>query len=192
MRREEETKCFTQTIVAANTSVNNTWTYQSALAGLTTGSGNTNRIGSKVSLVAIEFFIMLEPSTANMADHGSSCRLVIYHNKAAGAALPNSNELWDNNQIVTGRFVSYKDKYSILEDITHQMVLTSRDTGGKWASGPHLTKMLRVTPHTRVEYGGNVGTISDLPIDDFGIGFVADGANCCTLNVISKVWYKDS
>jgi len=192
MRREEETKCFTQTVVAANTSVTNTWVFNSAIAGLVTGAGNTNRVGSKVTLVALEFFIMLAPATANVPDNGSACRLVIYHNKAAGYAVPSAAEVWDNNQIVTGRNVSFVHKYSILEDITHQMVLTARDNTGKYASGPQLTKCLRVTPRTAVEFGGNVGSISDLFAHDFGVGFVSDDVNCCTLNVITKVWFKDA
>lgn len=192
MRRAEETKCFTQTVVAAGTNVNTAWQYASILAGLIQGVGTNARVGSKISIVALEFFVAVTPLTANMDDNGSACRLVIYHNKAAGGLNPVTAELWDNNALVTGRYVNYASKYSILEDVTHQMVLLSRDAGGKWASGPQLNKLLRVTPRTTVEYGGNVGTISDLPQDDFGIAYISDGVNCCTLNVVGKVWFKDS
>lgn len=192
MRRAEETKCFTQTVVAASTNVTTSWQYASLTAGLTQGVGTNARVGSKISIVALEFFISITPITANMDDNGSACRVVLYHNKACGGQLPSSNELWDNNALVTGRFVNYVAKYSILEDITHQMVLTNRDSAGKWSSGPQLNKLLRVTPRTVVEYGGNVGTISDLPVDDFGIAFIADGTNCCQFNVVGKIWFKDA
>lgn len=191
MRSAEETKCFSQTLESSAT-VTSSWAYASALAGLTQGTTAATRVGAKISLVAIEFFIQIVPATANVPDNGSACRFVVYHNKACGAALPSTNELWDNNALVTGRFVNYVSKYSILEDITHQMVLYSRDTSGKYSSGPQLSKMIRVTPRTTVEFGGNAGTISDLPKDDFGIAFISDDTNCCTISVYSKVWFKDA
>lgn len=190
MRKGSETKCFSQTL-ATNVTVTNGWAWYSALAGLTQGTGTTARVGSKITLVAVEFFIQIVPSTANVPDNGSACRFVVYHNKACGAALPATAEVWDNNALITGRFVNYAKKYSILEDITHQMVVYSRDSTGKYSSGPQLAKMLRVSPRTTVEYGGNGGTISDLPIDDIGFGVCADDVNCCTISVYSKVWYKD-
>lgn len=192
IRRSEETKCFTQTVVAAATNVSTSWQYNSIMAGLVQGVGTNARVGSKISIVALEFFIAITPSTANMDDNGTACRVVLYHNKACGGQNPSTSELWDNNDITTGRYVNYQGKYSILEDITHQMVIFSRDSSGKYSSGPQLNKLLRVTPRTTVEYGGNVGTISDLPKDDFGIGFIADGTNCCTMKCVGKVWFKDS
>lgn len=191
VRRAEETKCFSQLLVTAG-NVSTSWQYFSALAGLTQGTGTFQRVGSKISIMAIEMFIQIVPSSTNVPANGASCRFAIYHNKAAGGALPATNELWDSNGLVTGRFVNYARKYSILEDITHQMVITARDSTGTYAVGPKLVKMLRVTPRTTVEFGLNGGTISDLPLDDFGMATIADGANCCQITVYSKVWFKDA
>lgn len=72
------------------------------------------------------------------------------------------------------------------------MILYSRDTSGKYSSGPQFFKAVRVTPKSFVQYGGNAGTISDLPQLDFGIALCADDVNCCTATVFSKVWFKDA
>ena len=192
VRRSAETKCFSQTLIVAGTNVSTSWGYYSALAGLTQGTSAFTRVGAKIQIVALEFFVQLAPTTANVTDNGASCRMCIYHNKAAGGQLPVTNELWDNNAVVTGRAVGYVTKYSILEDFMHQMVVYSRDGTGNYSSGPQLSKMLRVTPHTVVQYGLNGGTISDLPKDDFGFALIADGVNCCNINVYSKVWFKDA
>ena len=56
----------------------------------------------------------------------------------------------------------------LLDDITHQMVITSYNSssGVAFSAGPALFKIIRVTPRTVVQFGGNAGTISDLPLDD--------------------------
>lgn len=122
------------------------------------------------------------------------CRMVMYHNKACGGATPPTAELFDSNNFFSGRNVNYAKKYALLEDITHQMVITSYSTvsGAAFSAGPAFFKVIRLTPHTTVQYGGNAGTISDLPLDDFGIAYCSDDVNCCTVTVVSKLWYKDA
>lgn len=193
VRRAEETKCFSQTLNAGSAiTVSTSWQYFSATAGLTQGTSTVTRVGAKISLVAIEYFVQIVPSTANVPDNGSMCRLVCYKNKTANGSLPATAELWDNNALITGRNINYASKYTIMEDITHQMVLYSRDTSGKYSSGPQFFKCIRLTPKSVVQYGGNAGTISDLPELDFGIGVVSDDTNCCSCTVLAKIWYKDA
>ena len=38
----------------------------------------------------------------------------------------------------------------------------------------------------------NAGTISDLPLDDFGVAHCSDDVTCCLVTVVAKVWFKDA
>ena len=169
VRRNEETKCFTQTLLNG-TSSTNSWEFKSALAGLTQGTSTTTRVGARIALVAIEYFVKIAPAVASVGGEGSMCRMVFYHNKAAAGAVPDVAQIFDTNNFYSGRNVNYATKFSLLDDITHQMVITSYNSssGVAFSAGPALFKIIRVTPRTVVQFGGNAGTISDLPLDDFG------------------------
>ena len=124
VRRNEETKCFTQTLLNG-TSSTNSWEFKSALAGLTQGTSTTTRVGARIALVAIEYFVKIAPAVASVGGEGSMCRMVFYHNKAAAGAVPDVAQIFDTNNFYSGRNVNYATKFSLLDDITHQMVITS-------------------------------------------------------------------
>lgn len=179
-------------MIVNNLAGTTSWAYASATAGLTQGTATNTRVGSRISIVAIEYFVKIAPQTATIGGEGSMCRVIFYHNKAAAGALPPTAELWDTNNFYSGRNVNYARKYSIMEDITHQMVVTTWNVSVPATAGPAFFRIIRLTPKTTVEYGGNAGTISDLPMHDFGVGYAADDTNCCLVNIASKVWFKDA
>ena len=113
--------------------------------------------------------LKIAPAVASVGGEGSMCRMVFYHNKAAAGAVPDVAQIFDTNNFYSGRNVNYATKFSLLDDITHQMVITSYNSssGVAFSAGPALFKIIRVTPRTVVQFGGNAGTISDLPLDDF-------------------------
>lgn len=170
-----------------------TWTFFSFLAGLQQGTSPATRVGNQIKIVAVEAFVNIFPQVANMGGGGDVCRVVIYHNKAAGGLVAQSAAVWDTNVLTTGRNVNFKDQYSILADFTHSMTVTA-DNGGTGAAlwaGPRFFKCVRVPMKHAAKFNGNSGTTSDLSEDDIGVGFVSSGANCCNIVVTSKVWFKD-
>lgn len=188
--KRTETKCFSAQIVSA-TNGTSSWQYASALAGLVQGTAANNRLGASIQLVAVEFFISVTPIVAATGTNGSTCRLAVYHDKAANGTGPVTAELWDVNSLITGRNVNFAKKYSILEDITHNMVITSSNAGTAVSVGPPMFRALHIPIRTVIPYGANGGTISDLTVHDVGIGFVTDDTNCCLVNIYSKAWFKD-
>ena len=144
VRRNEETKCFTQTLLNG-TSSTNSWEFKSALAGLTQGTSTTTRVGARIALVAIEYFVKIAPAVASVGGEGSMCRMVFYHNKAAAGAVPDVAQIFDTNNFYSGRNVNYATKFSLLDDITHQMVITSYNpsSGVAFSAGPALFKIIR-------------------------------------------------
>ena len=74
------------------------------------------------------------------------------------------------------------------------MVITSYNSssGVAFSTGSRAVQIIRVTPRTVVQFGGNAGTISDLPLDDFGVAHCSDDVTCCLVTVVAKVWFKDA
>ena len=73
VRRNEETKCFTQTLLNG-TSSTNSWEFKSALAGLTQGTSTTTELVLELLLCAIEYFVKIAPAVASVGGEGSMCR----------------------------------------------------------------------------------------------------------------------
>ena len=67
------------------------------------------------------------------------CRMVFYHNKAAAGAVPDVAQVFDSNNFYSGRNVNYATKFNFLDDITHQMVITSYNS----SSGVAFTQVPR-------------------------------------------------
>ena len=95
-----------------------------------------------IALVAIEYFVKIAPAVASVGGEGSMCRMVFYHNKAAAGAVPDVAQIFDTNNFYSGRNVNYATKFSLLDDITHQMVITSYNSssGVAFSAGPALFK----------------------------------------------------
>ena len=103
--------------------------------------------------MAIEYFVKIAPAVASVGGEGSMCRMVFYHNKAAAGAVPDVAQIFDTNNFYSGRNVNYATKFSLLDDITHQMVITSYNPAVELHSaGPALFKIIRVTPRTVVQF----------------------------------------
>ena len=100
--KKRETKCFTQTLLNG-TSSTNSWEFKSALAGLTQGTSTTTRVGARIALVAIEYFVKIAPAVASVGGEGSMCRMVFYHNKAAAGAVPDVAQIFDTNNFLFGQ-----------------------------------------------------------------------------------------
>ena len=89
--------------------------------------------------MAIEYFVKIAPAVASVGGEGSMCRMVFYHNKAAAGAVPDVAQIFDTNNFYSGRNVNYATKFSLLDDITHQMVITSYNS----SSGVAFTQVPR-------------------------------------------------
>ena len=60
-------------------------------------------------------------------------------------AVPDVAQIFDTNNFYSGRNVNYATKFSLLDDITHQMVITSYNSssGVAFSAGPALFKIIR-------------------------------------------------
>lgn len=177
--------------LGASSSFNGTWSFTSIMAGLTQGTGVTNRVGNKIQIIAIEVLMNIIPLSVGV--NGNFCRFVVFKYKDPNGSLPSMTTgplLFDANTVQSGRNVSFKDCYTVLGDMEHQMVITSQ--GGTTSYGPKLFKKYRFPINASFAYNGNAGTISDCIEADYNIGVCSDNAGCCGLEQLYvKVWFKD-
>lgn len=200
--RNAEIKCLTQTFNALGNwspnlgtgpSINATWSFASVMAGLTQGTGVTNRVGNQIHVLNIELVCELIPNQAAPAlVGGSCCRLVLFKYKDPNGSLPNMTgtgpQIFDQNVVMTGRNITNIKSFTVLEDFTHNMVVTSTIP----SAGPRFTKIIRVPCNFKFNYSGNAGTISDCIAQDVVMGICSDSANCCWITTLTaKVWFKD-
>lgn len=200
--RNAELKCLTQTFNAvgnwspnlgAGVSVNSTWSFASVMAGMVQGTGVTNRIGNQVHVVSIELVCRLIPNQAAAAlVGGTTCRLVLFKYKDPNGSLPNMTgtgpQIFDQNVVMTGRNITNIKSFALLEDFTHNMVLTTSDP----AAGPQFSRIIRIPCNFKFNFSGNAGTISDCINNDVVMGICSDASGCCIVSTMTaKVWFKD-
>ena len=179
--------------LGAAASINATWSFASVMAGMTQGTGVTNRIGNQVHVVAIELVCRLIPNqSAATIVAGTVCRLVLFKYKDPNGSLPNMTgtgpQIFDQNVVMTGRNIANIKSFTLLEDFTHNMIQTSTTP----SAGPMFTKIIRVPCNFKFNYSGNAGTISDCVNNDVVMGVCADNNGCCIISTLTaKVWFKD-
>lgn len=190
-----EKKYFESTLTY-NGATANTWDgmWQSALAGISQGTGATNRIGNKIYVHSIRFNVFMKPAApAAGGVPNPMCRCVIYHNKEAVGNLPASTpSVFAANLIESPRYVPLLNRYAILRDYTHSMFTGAVDGSGYYVVGPRMIFSWVVQPRKKIDYQSNAGTISDLYKDDYGVGCFMTNANTCTMDIRVQVIFSDA
>jgi len=186
-----EKKYFNQTLFSGSLSAI-TWTFGSFLAGLQQGTAATNRIGNVIRVHAIYAQVVIDTTVASVNTGGSVCKWIVYHNKEAVGAVPTGAQIYDADNFSALRNVILMPRFKVMREGSHSMVVTSATTvPGNYSTGPAHMFMVAIYPKKKIDYQSNAGTISDLFKDDYGFGFVAGHANCCSFTVKTKVVFSD-
>jgi len=184
------------------------WSFQSCLAGTPLGGGaayqinqgvdfNT-RVGDVIKLKRIDFTVQITPVAPSVELNGTVCRVIVYHNKQAGGALPTQAQMFETagaqtNVVYNLRNQLFRNRLTILKDFTHQMVRTSQDgVGGNASAGPDTIMQFSIYPKQIINYSSGTGTLPAILKHDYGIGVCADGASCCVISVACQVVYVDN
>lgn len=181
----------TDPTTAAPSLMSGSWTFKSVLPTIAEGTTSFERIGNKIRVKRIEFSIQIEPAIHSAMVDGGAGRVVVYHNKQATGALPSAAMVWDTNRLATLRNTAQTKRISILKDYTHQMVVYASNGGAVFSAGPSTFFKWVVYPKKTIQYTANTADISDILMDDYGIGFVGE-ANCCQGYILAKVIYTDA
>jgi hypothetical protein len=186
-------KKFFQKICIPTATIGAVWTVASALTGIAQGVTQQTRIGDKIRVQKIEFQINISPVIATMNAQGSSCKWNIYHNKQANGALVAATTVYDSDSFFGLRNVDKLSQVRLVKSGMHTFVITATTSAGLPAAvGPTMNGMLvTIYPNKVINYTLGGSAIADLVYDDFGIMAASDTANCCQINVQSRVFFTD-
>lgn len=170
-----------------------TWTFLSALTGVTQGTTATTRLGDKIRVQRIEYLVKIEPIAAAAMATGSLCRFCLYHNKQANGSLPAATAVFDVDAFQVMRNVPRQSTISLQRQFIHRMNIIAVDTGGAVrSSGPVFFSSISVYPKKVIEFVNNTGDVAGLLKDDYGICYIGDDANCCAITVTRKLHFTDA
>lgn len=190
-----ETKQFVFNCVAT-ANATSTWQFASFLGdtptnGISQGNNLSNRMGDKIRLRHIRITIYITGVVGTAASTGTTCRFIVYHNKRCAGALPPAGYMNTTGAaILAVPDEIYKTKVTRLKDFYHVMTPTVFGASVT-AIGPPLVKEINIYPKTVVSYSSTSGKLPEIIDNDYGIGYVSDGTNCCTINVTAQVFYSD-
>lgn len=187
--RMAEDKYLNTTIA---TGASTSWQFGTFLA-CSQGTTASTRLGETIRLKRIEVFLRVTPVTT-MAVTGTQCRVILYHNKQAAGALPSAAMIFDANGTINAtRNTDQVRRITVVRDIVHTMVVTAKTDGvaSNWSVGPIGVFKWVIYPKKKIQYTSNAGTISDLLLDDYGLGFLSDGNSCCNVDARVKVIFCD-
>jgi len=194
VNKQAETKGKIGNVVSASASAA-TWKIESlvGVAGTAIAQGTNidNRVGDSIYLKCIEVTLMIAADVANTGGNGSVCRFVLWHNNRCQGALPTNTALFSPNSIVGDIIPLQRQQYTILADYDHSMTVTASNAAVPIAAGPMLVKKFKIYPRTKILYSGTTGATSELISHDYGIAFVSDDANCCSVTVQANLFFTD-
>lgn len=169
------------------------WTFQSAIAGLTQGTDNINRIGQKIRVHSIEWYLQCNPLTTTIDRSGANAKFIIYHNTAAGGALPTGAAIFDADNMFELRNINQTNKIRILRSKTCTCVITAYTSADAAAAGPPMMLHFKIYPKKVVEFSSNGSSQAVLLKDDYGIGYCAEAADSMSITQLrSKVIFSDA
>lgn len=168
-----------------------TWTFVHNIYQIIPGPLVANRIGAKINLLYIDWFITIVPRVTVDAAGGSSCRVIFWHDKDCRGTNPNASQIFQTDTYNNVRNPLYKSRYSIQAERTHNMTLISNNAGASFSTGPQAHIAYRQRCNKKIEFVGDTATLASLYKDNFGMAFASDGANCCDLTVKCNIYFTD-
>lgn len=175
-----------------NTAMTTTWTWKSALIDIVQGTGATQRIGNKIFVHAIRFMVQMKPVVVAGVSQ-ANCRCVVYHNKEAVGALPNTDQVFSTTGVTAQRYIPQLNRYRLLRDQVHNLTsFAYNSTTNEYILGPGSQFQWAIFPKKRIDYTGNGNGITDLFKDDYGFGCIVDTAATCNMNLRVQVIFSDA
>lgn len=174
-----------------------TWQWKSFLTPIVQGGGaNTAdvRIGNKIFVKGITIRVVTEAVFPVVSLHdGFVCRCVVYHNKTANQAVPQTLEIFNTDAYSSLRKSSFMPKYKLLRD--HFTFTSPAGTNGATivAYTPDVIHDYYIPVNKIISYVSTVGSAADLLKDDIGFGCASNQpSSACAMKVYYKVSFMDN
>lgn len=178
-------------MIDSSTTTTLAWIWRSAMVGLVQGTSAITRVGSQITIKRFDVSLTIGPNVPNAQITGSMCRFVFYHNKVAAAALPTTLVVFDSDAYNSMRNLPQKKRVILKKDFSVPFMVYQASGATAQTAGPVYRMTFSIPVNKKVTYQTNLGTMSDLGNDDYGIGFSSDDANCCQVHCVTKMVFTD-
>lgn len=197
--RNQELKYYEYLGMVSSAVTNHVWNFSECGArNIIQGTDVTTRVGNKIYIESIDWYIKIYPTPGNTNNTGSACRFIIYHDKEANGALPTYVNFFQDNIYNSFRQLGFwPRKSTILMDKLHMMygTLAATTTGTTTTttnSGPSYIAMFKQKVGKVMSFSDNSGSITGVSNDSWGIGWCADADNCCNITVSTRIRFRDA
>lgn len=164
-------------------------------SGIIQGNADNQRIGDRIRLKKIEINFFISPITANISGDGTSCRLLLVHDKAPVGGYATPTQIMNSSFILSNQNLVNSKRFTILKDVVHQMTWLGNNAATAVASGPELIGKFVIYPKYEVNYNTTTGITSAQTNHAFYMMAINDtgGATaCCTLTWTAQTTYTDA
>lgn len=170
-----------------------TWDFASIISsvagGIAQGTNINQRIGDKIRVKSIEVIFSVTPNVASVGPDGTTCRIILWEQKRCQGTLPTPALVLTQNSLWGGANIIKSKDFRIVKEFTHNVL---RQYDGTTATvGPMGVYKFLIYPNATVSYSGTSGITTEVLDNNWGIGCVADQANCCVITYNAKVRYTD-
>lgn len=162
-------------------------------SGIVQGTANNQRIGDRIRVTKLEVIINIVPTIVAGETAGSTCRVMIVHDKEPHLGYPTSALIMDPDSDMGGmQNQVQKRRFTIMKDFVHEMVPLGTNAAAVIAKGPKFLSKFTFYPNQVIEYSGNGGVTANIVKHAYYVMYAADGGSCCTVRATALAHYVDA
>jgi len=164
------------------------------LLGIPQGTGVANRIGLKIRVREITLSWSIDPAVNNVNSNGGAFRWALVQDNTPNGAIPSfANMFIGGSQVVWMQEEANRSRFKVLRQGTHNMICTAvTSVPAVYACGPTTQGSWTIRPNKVVIYSSGTNDITALINCNWYLVTQADGDNCCTMNLLTKIKYTDA
>jgi len=165
-------------------------------SGIVQGNGVNQRIGNRIRLKKIDINFEIKPTVANVEANGSSCRLLLVHDRNPTLGYPAGTDIMSEFTHRAQQNLINKKRFVILKDIIHQMTWIGTKAADTIASaGPQLMGKFTIYPKYELNYQSNSGLTAFITNHCWYLMAINDTGtitSCCDFIAVTQVSYTDA
>lgn len=149
----------------------------SSVCTIPQGTGESARIGRKVTLRALNFrFVVTLPNTTLASATDDGVRVIVYHDKQCNGATASVTDILESADYLSFNNLANKDRFKILSDKVVDISATAgayTGTNDTWGDRG-VTRSVYLKLNQPVEFSSTTGVISEIRSNNIGILAVTD------------------
>jgi len=165
------------------------------LVGIPQGTGVANRIGLKIRVKEITLSWSIDPVQTNNMSNGGAFRWALVQDNTPNGAMPSFGNIFiGGSQVVWMQEEANRSRFKVLKQGVHNMICTGVNPAGPavYACGPTTQGQWTIRPNKVVIYSSATNDITALINVNWYLVTQADAANCCVMNLLTKIKYTDA